>query len=99
MKKLLGIVVLGLLTFVYTTSISYSKESDIRVGMNKNEFCVELNPLINQCKMKNIVYQKNNIEVIKGKKAFYIFCRDSVWLKKKSNIENFKVIREMKDNF
>ena len=73
MKKIFIIIILSLISLLSSATITNSKEKDIRVGMDKNDFCVKLNPWINKCKKKFVVYQKNNIEVIKGKKGFYIF--------------------------
>ena len=71
MKKLLGILVLGLLL---STNAYAAKLHKIKIGISKMEYCNILVWTLQSCgSEKPVKYAKDSIEVLKAYKNFYVF--------------------------
>ena len=80
MKKLLGILVLGLLWCNVGIAAKYSK---VKLGMGKVDYCnIFIWSMKNTCYPSHVVYAKDNIEIHKAYNKLHIFQNVSRYIVK-----------------
>jgi hypothetical protein len=90
MKKLLGILVLGLLLNGCGTTASHMEKGNVKIGMNKKEFCIQVNsfrfsqdpcaqPLFSSLnKVPGVYYPETKMEIMHDSKKQYFFVFENV---------------------